>query len=35
LTINTGALNAEAAAEVVITALQRKLGIQIKERSQK
>jgi len=31
LTINTGAMNVEAAAEVVITALQRKLGVQIKE----
>ena len=35
LTINTGAMNAEAAAEVVITALRRKLGVQIKERGQK
>ena len=35
LIINTGAMNAEAAAEVVITALQQKLGIQIKERGQK
>jgi cytidylate kinase len=35
LTINTGAMNAEAAAEVVLTALQRKLGVQIKESGQK
>ena len=35
LTINTGAMNAEAAAEVVITALRRKLGVQIKESGQK
>jgi cytidylate kinase len=35
LTINTGALNAEAAAEVVITALQRKLGVPIKASGQK
>jgi cytidylate kinase len=35
LTINTGAMNAEAAAEVVITALQRKLGVQIKATGQK
>jgi cytidylate kinase len=31
LIINTGAMNVEAAAEVVITALHRKLGVQIKE----
>ena len=31
LTINTAAMNVEAAAEVVITALQGKLGVQIKE----
>jgi len=30
LTINTGAMSAEAAAEVIITALQRKLGVRIK-----
>jgi cytidylate kinase len=35
LTINTGAMNVEAAAEVVITALQRKLGVQLKESGQK
>jgi len=35
LTINTAAMNAEAAAEVVITALQRKLGVQIKASGQK
>jgi cytidylate kinase len=35
LTINTGAMNAEAAAEVIITALRRKLGVQIKENGQK
>ena len=35
LIINTAALNVEAVAEVVITALQRKLGIQIKESGQK
>ncbi|MGA3285044.1 MAG: cytidylate kinase-like family protein [Verrucomicrobiota bacterium] len=35
LTINTAALNVEAAAEVVITALQRKLGVQLKESGQK
>jgi hypothetical protein len=35
LIINTGAMNVEAAAEVVITALQRKLGVQIKEDGQK
>jgi cytidylate kinase len=35
LTINTDALSAEAAAEVVITALQRKLGVQIKEDGKK
>jgi cytidylate kinase len=35
LTINTAAMNAEAAAEVVLTALQRKLGVRIKESSQK
>ncbi len=31
LTINTAAINAGAAAEIVITALERKLGVQIKE----
>jgi cytidylate kinase len=31
LTINTAAINVEMAAEIVITALQRKLGVQIKE----
>ena len=31
VTINTAAINIEAAAEIVITALQRKLGVQIKE----
>jgi cytidylate kinase len=31
LIINTAAISAEAAAEIVITALQRKLGVQIKE----
>jgi len=35
LTINTGAMNAEAAAEVVLTALQQKLGVRIKESDQK
>jgi cytidylate kinase len=35
LTINTAAMNGEAAAEVVITALQRKLGVQIKESGRK
>lgn len=30
LTINTAAMSIEAAAEVAITALQRKLGVQIK-----
>jgi cytidylate kinase len=35
LTLNTGALNAEAAAEVVITALQRKLGVSIKDSGRK
>jgi cytidylate kinase len=35
LIINTAAMNAEAAAEVVITALQRKLGVQVKESSQR
>ena len=35
LTINTAAMNAEAAAEVVLTALQRKLGVPIKESGQK
>jgi cytidylate kinase len=35
LTMNTGAMNAEAAAEIVITALQRKLGVQIKESGRK
>jgi len=31
LIINTAAMNIEAAAEIVLTALQRKLGVQIKE----
>lgn len=35
LIINTAVLSVEAAAEVVITALQRKLGVQIKESGQK
>jgi hypothetical protein len=35
LTINTAEINVEAAAEVVITALQRKLGVQIKASRQK
>jgi len=35
LIINTAAINAEGAAEIVITALRRKLGVQIKERGQK
>ena len=35
LTINTAEMNVEAAAEVVITALQRKLGVQIKASGQK
>ena len=35
LTINTGAMNAEAAAEVILTALQRKLGVPIKESGRK
>jgi cytidylate kinase len=35
LIINTAAINVEAAAEIVITALQRKLGVQIKESGQK
>jgi cytidylate kinase len=35
LIINTAAMNVEAAAGVVITALQRKLGVQIKESGQK
>ena len=35
LTINTGAMNAEAAAEIVTTALQRKLGVKLKESGQK
>jgi len=35
LTINTAAMNVEAAAEVVITALQQKLGVQIKASGQK
>jgi uncharacterized protein len=35
LTINTGAMSAETAAEVVVTALQRKLGVQIKEGGKK
>jgi hypothetical protein len=30
LTINTGAISLEAAAEIVVTALQQKLGVQIK-----
>ncbi len=34
LTINTAAINIEAAAEIVLTALQRKLGVQIKETGQ-
>jgi hypothetical protein len=33
--INTGAMSAESAAEIVIRALQQKLGIQIKESGQK
>jgi len=35
LIINTAAMNVEAAAEVVITALQQKLGVRVKESSQK
>lgn len=35
LIINTAAMNAETAAEVVITALQRKLGVQVKESGQR
>jgi cytidylate kinase len=35
LTINTGAMKAEATIEIILTALQRKLGVQIKESSQK
>ena len=35
LIINTAALSVEAAAEVVVTALQRKLGVQVKESGQK
>jgi cytidylate kinase len=35
LTINTGAMSAETAAEVVVTALQQKLGVQIKEGGKK
>jgi len=35
LIINTAAISVEAAAEVVITALQRKLGVQLKESGQK
>ena len=35
LTVNTAEINVEAAAEVVITALQRKLGVQIKASRQK
>jgi cytidylate kinase len=35
LIINTAAINVEAAAEIVITALQRKLDVQIKESGQK
>ena len=35
LIINTAAMNVEAAAEVVLTALQRKLGVQVKENGQK
>jgi hypothetical protein len=35
LTINTAEMNIEAAAEVVLTALQRKLGVRVKESGQK
>jgi hypothetical protein len=35
VTINTAELSAEAAAEVVISALQRKLTVQLKRRGQK
>ena len=35
LIINTAEMNGEAAAEVVITALQQKLGVQIKKSGQK
>ena len=35
LIINTAAMNVEAAAEIVLTALQQKLGVQLKESSQK
>jgi cytidylate kinase len=35
LIINTAAISAEAAAEVVLTALQRKLGVQIRESGQR
>jgi cytidylate kinase len=35
LIINTAAINVEAAAEIVITALQRKLGVRLKESGQK
>ena len=35
LIINTAAFNAEAAAEIILTALQRKLGVQIKDSGQK
>jgi len=35
LIINTAAISVEAAAEVVITALQRKLGVQIKASGQR
>jgi cytidylate kinase len=35
LIINTAAINVEAAAEIVIKALERKLGVKIKESGQK
>ncbi len=35
LIINTAAINAETATEIILTALQRKLGVQIKEGGQK
>jgi cytidylate kinase len=35
LIINTAAMNVEAAAEIILTALQRKLGVRIKEGGQK
>ena len=35
LIINTAAMNVEAAAEIILMALQRKLGVQIKESGQK